>query len=358
MAENNESSDKKYEDVDYVSEIFKNAQRDDENTEGDDLFADTSKQKKKRTILLSSGVALLVAAGAAVMFWEPITDTLNFNTDRSAVEGDVITQEDEASAEEWDNIEDSEYDGPDESFAQQEGKEFPIKVEDWQVEGRSFIEDKNTLREHHLGYAEAIHLSTDANVLPQEAAGFTSDESQQTLEDGTLNPMYSYWTAEVFQTQTADILERLLNPVYGEWGLYQYAEYKPNSQFAIENLEDIFTTAWLTENSGKSYGEYVPVYADWNENNYGLEDTLLVSGNRWIGSVDNLTTEFEYDMDTQQYVVDLTADVTFSAWTNDEDTLERTGTLTLELVSNAQEANSNSDYKVLVNNASLTVDGE
>lgn len=357
MSENKDPFGTSSPEDDHVAKIFENAEDDALVDNSDEiLFGDEKKGKKKRALILSSGVALAIATGAALLFWTPVGDSLNFAGNHEQREGQALTPGENPDDTEHIPDED-EYDGPNESFAFETGNEFPIETEDWQVVGRSFIEDEEALAEGLHNYADAIELSTDANVLPQEIAGFTSNEDEQTLDDGTLNPMYSYWTAEGFKVEVADILERLLNPTYGEWGLYQFGEYKPSTQFDMEIIEDIFTTTWLTENSSKDYGEYVPVYADWNENSYGLEDKLLVSGSRWIGNITNLTTDFEYDMETQQYVVDLTADVTFSAWTHEEEVLERNGQLTLELVSNANEANSSSNYKVLVNNASLTVDG-
>lgn len=356
MSENKEPFDEnKLEDAEYLSSIFENASSDHENDDGDDLFEDENKGKKKKVVLLSSGVALVIAISAAIMFWNPIADTLGINSSNSQQEGDPAEVVDGENAEDYD-FEEDDIEGADESFAMQDGEEFPIEVEDWETVSRAELSE-DEIHEYNIEKASVNNIATDASVLPQETAGFTGAEDAQTLDDGSLNPMYSYWTAEQFQSEVSDITTRLLNPVYGGWGLYQYPTYKANSQFDMSLIEDMFTQDWIEENSGSAYSEYVPVYADWNENDYGLTDTLLVSGNRWVGDIQNVTSDFTYDEIEQQYTVDMTIDVQFSAWTTEQESLERDGTLQLTLVSNAQGANSSSNYKVLVDEASLTVDG-
>lgn len=364
MSENNSPFNTDHND-DSLPDLFDDSLS-EENTyrEEDDIFDDGKKERRTRNILLSSGLALALATGGVIAFWDPISTSLGIGSTEQR-EGEAYEQNPDGKSDAeilqddidlFNELVAEENEGLiDESYFLESGNEFPIDTEDWEVQDRS-SQDLNEIREDLMTRAAETYVLEESLTLPQEAAGFTSDDSKSEL-DGGLNPLYSYWTAEVFQRETTDIIHRLINPIYGEWELYQFSDYKANTHFGMDRLEDIFTERWISEHSGKPYSEYVPVYADWNANDYGLSDKLLNTGNRWVGQIQNVSSEFTYDDNANQYVVDMTVDVKYSAWTIDQETLERKGKLELTFVSNAEDANSASDYKVLVDKASHTVDG-
>lgn len=257
-------------------------------------------------------------------------------------------------------------------FYKKDKNRFPVETDDWQEEPFSpelevketlevdgaeipVVDYRNIKSKDIIDTWEGTSLANSSNMLPSEETGYTADPSKEFNEDGSLNPYYSYWTSEVFTFETGMHVERLLNPTVGSWGIYQYPSYSANSQFGLNSIADMFTNDWRVRNAGKSYSEYVPVYADWDSNSYGMGDQLLVSGPRWYGKVADSVSDFTYNEETFQYDVVFTADVIFTAWTQDQRKLEKTGKLTLNLVSNANGV-SNSGYRVVIDDASLKVD--
>lgn len=199
-------------------------------------------------------------------------------------------------------------------------------------------------------------LASAASTLPSEAAGFTSDLDKQTMEDGTPNPMFSYWTEEQFSAEVGIMTERLLNPVFGGWENYQYPEYKANTEFDTALISDLFTSNWSESNSAKPHSEYVPVLADWNSDNYGGKYNLTDVA-RWFGKVTSSSTTFTYDESKLNYTATYEAKVKFTAWTKDQKKVERTGTLTLNLVpAVTQEYGNNTSNRVLIDSGSLRMD--
>lgn len=239
-------------------------------------------------------------------------------------------------------------------FYLEEGRYFPAEVNEWaKTEYSSEIESEIT--ENVITTAEGSEWGISSNLLPSEAGGYTSDDSKQFLEDGTINPDYSFWTAEVFQKESTIAMERLLNPTFGGWGVYQYPAYSANTEYDQLILGDLFTNNWKTANQEKAYSDYIPIYADWNADNYGGQENLLVSGPRWHGDIVDSSTEFVYDETLQQYSATVTANVKFTAWSQEQTTLEKNGVLTIKFVANA---NGEGDglHKVLIDEASLKVD--
>lgn len=239
-------------------------------------------------------------------------------------------------------------------FYLEEGKEFPIEKADWQKTGYS-AENIKEQRGEILYSTNGTELKSSSGTLPYEAAGYTSDDSKAFLDSGAINPDYSYWTAESFSVESSVILERLLNPTFGDWGVIQYPSYPGNKSYNPNTLRDIFTDNYLSENADQPYSSYIPVYADWNGDNYGGMDNLLETGPRWYGNIESADYEFVYDEGSSQYIVNMTAKVKYTAWAKDQTKLEKNGTLTIKFVANANNA-GDSSHKVLIDDASLKVD--
>lgn len=308
-------------------------------------------EKAKKVSIITGGGILAVAVTAGFLFFSPFGGDLNFNKDATTA---PVTAPDSSSNKTDLKIVEPPQDTT-EDFAKDPSKMYPIPLKDWQTKSYK-DQGGDTLKKDVLTTLSGSELNSSGNVLPSEASGFTSDSSKEILEDGSLNVRYSYWTAEVFQSETGGYLERLLNPTFGGWEMYQHNGVGSSGFFDTTLISDMFTDKWLTENADKPTSEYVPVFADWGHNNYGLSDTLLTSGTRWIGTVTSSNTIFTYDSDKSQYSVDLTAKVKFVAWTKDQSKLEKNGTLTLHLVANADHLNA-SDHKVLIDSANLKMEG-
>lgn len=234
------------------------------------------------------------------------------------------------------------------SFWEEDGKAYPVPSEPWQLAPAPEAPTAEALAPIEQRYA-ATSLHTAALTLPSEASGFTSAMDQQFDGDGNINPKWSYWTQETFTRDTGLILEKFVNPKFGEWELPQYDA----AGFSAVPFESLFTPEWWAAHSGTP--KDFPVYADWNGDAYGLKGTLLDGGTRWMGSVTDVEAAFTFDDSTQLYSVDLTAAVTYTAWTQDQKTTTREGTLKLMLVTPSEAAAATSSTRTLVSDASLEV---
>lgn len=355
------------------SKSFDEIVADDLKSDADEdkiINASNRKELFKKVGLIAVGVIAVLAIAFSLLVLKPFGGEQNVGNNGTDTETIEPTEapEPEPTPEVTHTFEPNE--DIDDDFYLEERNRFPVDTEEWQeepfvVENEAKpVENEDGEEVMRVDYSnidqpsvlqtwEGTSLMNSAGTLPSEAAGFTSDVTKVELEDGSLNPDFSYWTTEVFTLQTGMHIERLINPTVGNWSYYQYSQ--AGGTFQINAIADMFSDDWFERNAGKKLSEYVPVYADWNANDYGMADKLLASGPRWYGKVTDSTSEFVYDMETLQYTVNFTADVSFTSWAKDQTKLEKTGTLTLKLISNANGANS-SGYRVVIDDASLKVD--
>lgn len=243
----------------------------------------------------------------------------------------------------------------DTGFWYDSSKTYPVALDDWQKNNYQ-LADLDALKNQFVHRYDGTEFGNAASVLPRESDGFTSDTSKAMLANGSPNPKYSYWTYETFVSQTSTILERILNPTFGGWGSYQYAHNHPDTTFNQKSVADMYTQKALMGTSTKKNQNWVPMYVDWDENDYGLSGQLLDVGPRWYGKVVSTKTQFSYDEEQKMYVVDLGVNVQFTAWRKDQSKVQRNGVLHLELVPNKGDYANSSSNKVLVNSSSLNVD--
>lgn len=120
--------------------------------------------------------------------------------------------------------------------------------------------------------------------FPSRDAGYTNNPDNYELEDGSFNPLYSYVLAEDVQYFYGHHLQRLLNPVYGNWWQAQLGSDSPN-RFAegVYELEDMFSSEWWEENVVNGNPSNLPIMADFNGDNFGGMD--LAVGPRWFGEI-------------------------------------------------------------------------
>lgn len=332
-------------------ELLSSSSSSSDKSDRDELVASEERKRKQKKALafgIPTLAALVIAAtiGGSVVF----NDSNSSDGTNSSDNGGRTS----AITNEAPKNEDGSVDTSDD-FWKEKGKETPVKTKEWtksEYSEEAFTKDKGIILTTAMD--SSTPGGTDATLLPSESAGFTSDVSKEYLNDGTINPDFSYWTAEVYQAEVTSHVERLLNPTYGGWSKFQYPAYPGNSSFELNTVSDMFTTRYLNENSENPFSDYIPVYADWNGDNYGGENQLLESGPRWYGTLDTVSSDFTYDDATQQYTVKYAADVTFTAWTTDESKLEKKGKLELTFVANVNGANASSN-RVLIDNAKLTV---
>lgn len=112
---------------------------------------------------------------------------------------------------------------------------------------------------------------------------FTDDPTKAYNDDGTLNTHYSYLSAEYVDETIRDDIERLVNPVYGEWTGTQNFTYcydsvidKNDECMEWQNLADMFSDSYISklknaELSSNNVSSLLPLYADWNKDDFGGE---------------------------------------------------------------------------------------
>lgn len=312
----------------------------------------TSLDKKRKIlsplVLLVALIVLLLAGGGVVtsMYLMPdksqISEDKNSGKTQKVEQGESATEKDPAAEAN--------------AIWTEEGKQFPVEKDEWQKNYGGVGAGIDPDSEQFAQVVETYYgsdLDSSAGILPSEAAGFTSDESQIFLEDGSLNPMYSFWTKEVFVGQTGIILEKFLNPTYGLWESYQGKGMDPNSIDPKELFQGVFTKRLLEE--GGAVSGWLPIYADWNGNNYGRND-LPDSGPRWFGEIVSSITEFTWDEEIDQYSAQFTGEVRFVSYTSDGKKISQDGTLSLKFVANPSGERGDGG-KVLVDQANLTIGG-
>lgn len=209
------------------------------------------------------------------------------------------------------------------------GTKYPVELEKWQTQPYSEA-NKAVYTKMREKYAHT-ELATSASLLPSAKAGWVSDPKSEFLKDGTPNPRFTPVTDEVYLNSVESYIERLINPVFGEWKQYQYSDGEASKYFDESRFSDMFAREYLKKNFKNSAEQYIPVYADWKQNDYGIPE-LLDEGPRWIGTADSVKTEMRLDKKTGSYKSKVIVDVSYVAWAEDQSTLTRKGVLTLDIV--------------------------
>lgn len=195
---------------------------------------------------------------------------------------------------------------------------------------------------------EGEALANAAMQLPSREGGYTDDVDKRELEDGSLNPVFSFWTREGFTGEVGVLFNRLLNPVFGDW---QNASENGADQGAMDTLSDLFTSEWLNNNSAGN----LPIVTTENAPIKDV-DYLPEGGVRWVGVIDPASESwnFTYDQELKGYTVTYSAKVTYSAWKQDKGVVSFDAQLELHMVPNSLGQNTASGNRILIDKASLS----
>lgn len=162
--------------------------------------------------------------------------------------------------------------------------EYPVSVPDWSKQAYEedfFVSDKGIrIIKQEVQKAEAF--SAEIAWLPSgilldvenPPPAHTNDPDEKTI-DGVLNPYYSYTLKEDYEKAYVTYLQRLINPVFGEWitplvapdnqeNINTPASLKENNVFL--KLKDVFSHDWWDEHivEGEDYSK-LPILADWDK---------------------------------------------------------------------------------------------
>jgi hypothetical protein len=159
----------------------------------------------------------------------------------------------------------------------------------------------------------------------------TDNPDKYLNDDGTINPNYSYLTdANVIPVIQND-LERLVNPVYGDWTSLQNlgwvsSDGKSTNPDAWEHLRDMFSPSiQSTMVDVPSARKVMSIYADWDQNAFNGAYNDKVYNNAAVGVPSNLDCDYQIAGSTDDHI-DCTADVKYSALLTGDDGSSKTVT--------------------------------
>jgi hypothetical protein len=211
------------------------------------------------------------------------------------------------------------------------------------------------LAQQHYAYSELANsplLTKAALHLGSTTAGYSSNVGKSTLGTSALtNQHYAFWTQQLFLTQSSDILERLLNPIYGGWTQDQQAGFHA-SQFSLKPFGEYLTGAYARRVSKDKTS--FPIFANWKQNYKG---TSLPPANapHWFGNISKANATYSVSHKTGVYSSDATYRVTFTAFDKSQNRVTRQGVLSVDWVSNGRAFYDSKAPRVLINSAQLTV---
>lgn len=205
-----------------------------------------------------------------------------------------------------------------EDFATKEGTFYPVKYIPEELESSQELSDEEKQQVILQNFSSLLFGKTG---LPSMTTGFTSNVSEEFLDDGTLNPRYSYLTDEYFSYSVGHIATLMINPHYGEWVDAQY----PNNKGGEPLYRKYLASNLLEKTSNETF-----LFEDVNDDNYGgLE--LLDYNSRWMGRPTDVFVDLTFDDKTKSYSGQVIIDVKYSAWLKDQSVAEKNGTLTLNI---------------------------
>lgn len=232
------------------------------------------------------------------------------------------------------------------------GKDLrPTTLEDWQ--SQVFTDDKAVYQET-IDFVEATSFINLASMLPSEKNGFTSDTNKLRLEDGTLNPMYSYQTQENVEYAFGNYINRLTNPVFGSWAsLPNGIPGGVESEFNPMDFDDMFTSRWWMENTQNGSYRAVPIYADWDGNNWGGVEVDERSNGVFFGEIKSIYATGEPTDDNTGLDIEATVVLDYVAIDKNKKKVVRPAEMRLKLVPNIES--DDPYHRALIDDISLTM---
>lgn len=323
----------------------------------DKLRQDEALKNQKSHVSRNQKIAFGAVGGAtallivAILIYDPFTGALRFGDGEDQTRSQVPSNSSIQQPDWW----------------QEPANAYPIALEDWQMQtfnnGEAVAPEANTgsgdkdtpaakenveeLYSSIEAYYSGKALESYALTLPSEASGFTSDPAAEKLEDGTLNPMFSYWTKELFVQETGAMLERLINPTFGNWA--EDSNRGRLTNITYNALSDLFSQKWLANNLESSK---LPVFVP----PATTEISYLPEGEqRWVGEVKNVTIDFAYDMSIRNYRVTLVTDIVYTSWTQDQEKVTENAEIRLFLVPNQNEYENGSANHIVIDESQIEV---
>lgn len=176
---------------------------------------------------------------------------------------------------------------------------------------------------------------------------FTDDPAKAYNDDGTLNTHYSYLSAEYVDETIRDDIERLVNPVYGEWTKTQDSgangdDWRSLEDMMSENMKNNI------DNSNGNVQSVLPLYANWdsqsfNENKFDNRNFSIPT----IGIVNMYDCKY-YIQSVQGDYIECTVPVKYTITNVDMTTTDVSKTMTITYSVNYSNYNKDSNRRILI----------
>lgn len=175
---------------------------------------------------------------------------------------------------------------------------------------------------------------------------FTDDPAKAYNDDGTLNTHYSYLSAEYVDETIRDDIERLVNPVYGEWTNTQDSgadgdDWRSLEDMMSENMKNNI------DNSNGNVQSVLPLYADWNSDARGGEWNNKIFGKPAVGIVNMYDCKY-YIQSVQGDYIECTVPVKYTITNVDMTTVDVSKTMTITYSVNYSNYNKDSNRRILI----------
>ena len=213
-----------------------------------------------------------------------------------------------------------------------------------QARSKTIKDDK--LKAHADSDAVAGAPANSLAALMSKASDpdFTDDPTKAYNDDGTLNTHYSYLSAEYVDETIRDDIERLVNPVYGEWTKTQDSGAGGDDW---RSLEDMMSENMKNSITNTNVQSILPLYADWNSDARGGEWNNKIFGKPAVGIVNMYDCKY-YIQSVQGDYIKCTVPVKYTITNVDMTTVNVSKTMTITYSINYSNYNKDSDRRILI----------
>lgn len=184
------------------------------------------------------------------------------------------------------------------------------------------------------------------------SAGYSNRKEDMYHDDGSRNWEYSYVLAEDIQFLFGHHIERLLNPVYGDWVDLQYGE---TEGFNYNQFRQLFTKRWWNANIVEGDPSNLPLFADWEGDGYSdyTDEELSADGSpRWVGEIEDYDFELIETNEGRSFEIEATLDINFVSWIEGRGSVTQKAQLDITIVPNYDRTDLYS-YRTILDSAEL-----
>lgn len=213
-----------------------------------------------------------------------------------------------------------------------------------QARSKTIKDDKLKAQADSDAVAGAPVNSLAALMSSASDPDFTDDPAKAYNDDGTLNTHYSYLSAEYVDETIRDDIERLVNPVYGEWTKTQDSGADGDDWRSLEDMMSENMKNSITDDNVQSV---LPLYADWNSDARGGEWSNKIFGKPAVGIVNMYDCEYSIQSVQEDYI-ECTVPVKYTITNVDMTTVDVSKIMTIKYSINYSNYNDDSDRRILI----------